>query len=112
MASRSDEIRWDRFPRVESTPEGKQWLEIQRMLGLAPNTVEAYGRGLEDFLGWCERSGAVATSASRADVAGYVGDLRARRRRSAGGGPMSGALPGASGWRDLAETAAALGVSV
>jgi len=78
MASRSDEIRWDRFPRVESTPEGKQWLEIQRMLGLAPNTVEAYGRGLEDFLGWCERSGAVATSASRADVAGYVGDLRAR----------------------------------
>ena len=74
----SDEIRWDRFPRVESNPDGKQWLEIQRMLGLARNTVEAYGRGLEDFLRWCESAETVARSASRADVAGYVGDLRDR----------------------------------
>lgn len=77
MAS-SNEIHWDRFPKVGGCPEGKQWLEIQRMLGLAPNTVEAYGRGLEDFLRWCERTEADARTASRADVAGYVGDLRAR----------------------------------
>lgn len=74
----SHEVRWDRFPKVASTSEGKQWLEIQRMIGLAPNTLEAYGRGLEEFLGWCERAKVVATAASRADVAGYVGHLRDR----------------------------------
>jgi len=76
MTVRSREICWSRFPIVVNTPEGKQWLEIQHMLGPAPNTVEAYGRGLEDFLGWCKRSGVVATAANRADIAGYVGNLR------------------------------------
>jgi site-specific recombinase XerD len=75
---RTYEIRWDRFPRVASTSEAKHWLEIQRMLGLAPNTIEAYGRGLEEFFGWCERSEVMAATASRADVAGYVGHLRDR----------------------------------
>ncbi len=78
MALRSDGILWDRFPAVERLSEGKQWLDIQHMLGLAPNTMDAYGRALEDFLGWCERRSVAATSASRADVAGYVGDLRQR----------------------------------
>lgn len=85
QSAHSHEIRWARFPKVASTPEGKQWLEIQRMLGLAPNTVEAYGRGLEDFLGWCKRFEVVATAASRADVAGYVGNLRDRPGHRGGG---------------------------
>ncbi len=78
MTGLSDDIRWDRFPTVESITEGKQWLEIQRMLGLATSTIDAYGRGLEDFLGWCERCQVIAVSATRADVACYVGDLRQR----------------------------------
>jgi len=78
MASRSNEIRWDRFPRVENSEAGKRWLEIQHMLGLAANTVEAYGRGLEDFLRWCEGAEIVAANAGRGDLAGYVGDLRSR----------------------------------
>ncbi len=78
QATRSHEIRWSRFIRVADTPEGKQWLEIQHMLGLSPNTIEAYGRGLEDFLGWCKQSEVVATAASRTDVAAYVGNLRDR----------------------------------
>jgi site-specific recombinase XerD len=78
MGSRSNEIRWDRFPRVQGTPEGKQWLDIQHMLGLAPNTVEAYGRGLEDFLRWCESADVKAVGAGRAELASYVGDLRSR----------------------------------
>ncbi len=78
MASRSKEIRWDRFPRVENSQAGKRWLEIQQMLGLAANTVEAYGRGLEDFLRWCEGAEVVAADAGRGDLAGYVGDLRSR----------------------------------
>lgn len=78
MGSRTTEIRWDRFPRVHSLEVGKKWLEIQHMLGLATNTVEAYGRGLEDFLRWCESAEVVAANAGRGDLAGYVGDLRSR----------------------------------
>jgi site-specific recombinase XerD len=78
MASRSGEIRWDRFPRVQVTAEGKKWLEVQHMLGLASNTIEAYARGLEDFLRWCKGAGVEAVSAGRAELASYVGDLRRR----------------------------------
>ena len=78
MASRPNDIRWDRFPRVQAAAEGKKWLEIQHMLGLAANTVEAYGRGLEDFLRWCESVGVEAAGAGRAELASYVGDLRSR----------------------------------
>ena len=81
MASRSSEIRWDRFPRVRGTVEGKKWLEIQHMLGLAPNSVEAYGRGLEDFLRWCEGANVAVACAGRAELACYVGDLRSRPGR-------------------------------
>jgi site-specific recombinase XerD len=79
MGKQAGEVRWERFPRVAGSPEGKQWLEIQAMLGLAQNTVEAYGRGLEDFLRWCGRSRVMAGSAGRDDVARYVVDLRQRR---------------------------------
>lgn len=78
MARRSNEIRWDRFPRLQGNAEGRKWLEIQHMLGLAPNTVEAYGRGLEDFLRWCEGTKVAAVDAGRAELASYVGDLRSR----------------------------------
>lgn len=78
MANHREEIRWEQFPHVESTPEGKQWLESQHQLGLAPNTVAAYGRALEDFLGWCQRRQVGPTAAGRAEVAGWVGDLRDR----------------------------------
>lgn len=78
MASRSSEIRWDRFPRVQRSAEAKKWLEIQHMLGLAANTVEAYGRGLEDFLRWCGGARIAPVKAGRAELARYVGDLRSR----------------------------------
>ena len=79
MDKQPGEVRWERFPSVAALPEAKQWLGIQSMLGLAHNTVEAYGRGLEDFLRWCARSQVVAGNAGRDDVARYVGDFRQRR---------------------------------
>ena len=56
MDKQPGEVRWERFPSVAALAEAKQWLGIQSMLGLAQNTIEAYGRGLEDFLGWCARA--------------------------------------------------------
>ncbi|MBN2196116.1 MAG: tyrosine-type recombinase/integrase [Polyangiaceae bacterium] len=78
MAGSAKEIRWDRFPRVEALTEGKKWLEIQHTLGLATNTIEAYARGLEDFLRWCKKSRVDGAKAGRAEVAGFIGDLRKR----------------------------------
>jgi integrase/recombinase XerD len=78
MVSEQKSVRWERFPRIASSQESKEWLEIQQMLGLAPNTVEAYGRGLEDFLAWCDRTQVRATEAGRAELSRYVGDLRSR----------------------------------
>lgn len=79
MGKQAGEVRWERFPTVAGSAEGKRWLEVQSMLGLAHNTVEAYGRGLEDFLRWCGCSRVIGGSAGRDDVARYVVDLRQRR---------------------------------
>lgn len=43
-------VRWERYPLVASMPTARAWLQIQGDLGLAANTVEAYGRGLEAYL--------------------------------------------------------------
>ena len=44
------EIDWSRYPFVAENDLGRRWLQIQCDLGLAQNTVEAYGRGLEEYL--------------------------------------------------------------
>src|SRR5258708_6462990 len=49
------EVHWDHYPLVASTPFAQEWLEIQAKIGLAPNTVEAYGRGLNDFLAFYQQ---------------------------------------------------------
>ena len=60
------------------------WLEMLVDLGRSPRTVEAYARGVVDYLGFCERSAVDVTGASRADVARYVRDLRERPGRHGG----------------------------
>ena len=49
------------------------------LLGLAPNTLDAYARGLDDFLGFCQKANISPVTATRADLARYVGDLRERQ---------------------------------
>lgn len=73
-----ESIEWFRYPRVAAHLRGRPWLESQVLLGLAPHTVEAYGRGAEDFLAFCDRAGVDAVAASRETILQYVGDLRGR----------------------------------
>lgn len=73
------EIQWGRFQRVEKNKDARSWLETQQMLGLADNTVMAYGRGVEDFLRWCADAKVDPLTAGRGDIAVYVGDLRNRK---------------------------------
>lgn len=75
------EVRWERYPLVAATPHARSWLAIQANLGLAPNTVEAYGRALQDFLAFSTRRAVAAETATREHIAAYVGDLTSRPNR-------------------------------
>jgi len=67
-----------RWPVVARCPEALAWLRMQADLGLAPRTLEAYGRGLADYLTVCEREGIAPLTAGQAEIARYVRDLARR----------------------------------
>jgi integrase/recombinase XerD len=71
--------RWDRYPRVAHSPDARSWLSIQASLGLSQNTIEAYGRALEDFLSFSADQSVTPEMATREHVATYVRDLSTRR---------------------------------
>ncbi len=49
-------ICWEHFPLLTVLPHARSWLTLQAALGLAPNTIAAYGRALEDYLAFCARN--------------------------------------------------------
>lgn len=51
---------------------------MQGNLSLAQNTIDAYGRALEDYLAFCARDGFSPESATREHIARYVHDLGSR----------------------------------
>lgn len=73
-----DEIPWTKYPAIAVEKTARKWLESQALLGLAKNTVEAYARGLEGFLVYCNVAGIDAVQATRENVIGFVGELRRR----------------------------------
>jgi integrase/recombinase XerD len=62
-------------------PFAVRWLELQRDLGRSPRTIDAYARSLSDYLRFCDRHGVDVIAAGRAEIAGYVRDLRERPGR-------------------------------
>jgi integrase/recombinase XerD len=74
----STDIDWHKFPRVAGQALPKAWLSFEAFRGLASNTVQAYGRALEDYLTFCEREEIVVTTATREHTARYLHDLRQR----------------------------------
>jgi integrase/recombinase XerD len=71
-------VLWDRYPLVARSPHARTWLTIQANLGLAPNTIDAYGRALQDYLAFCDRQTVAPDTAGRAQIAAYVRDLTTR----------------------------------
>ncbi len=90
----TNEPKWHRYPAVAEHQRARSWLEVEANLGHAENTVDAYGRGLEEYLAFCEETGVEPEAATRADVAAYVNRLRSRpnahgtnvKRLDSGGG--------------------------
>ena len=58
-----------------------EWLRVWADLGRAPRTIDAYARGLAEYLQVCEREGVDPVTANRAHVAGFVRESDARPSR-------------------------------
>jgi integrase/recombinase XerD len=67
-------------PSYRTIPMHPKKLELlsKRSSELTSNTLDAYARGLDDFLGFCQKASISPATATRADLARYVGDLRGR----------------------------------
>ena len=66
---------WDRYPAVAENHRAREWLQIQADLGLAHNTVDAYGRSLDCYLWFSADRRMDVISASRSHIAAYVSSL-------------------------------------
>lgn len=77
-----DTIEWFRYPLTAAHAYASRWITSETLLGLAANTLDAYARGIEDFLRFCEREQVDLLAATRETIARYIGDLRRRPRPS------------------------------
>lgn len=71
-------VRWEFYPLVAQTTTARTWLELQQRLQLAPKTIDAYGRSLNDFLAFCEERQICPEDVTREQVTLYVQDLATR----------------------------------
>ncbi|QSE85575.1 tyrosine-type recombinase/integrase [Rhodococcus koreensis] len=72
------EEKWPVLCRHERAAE---WLRIWTDLGRAPRTIDAYARGLAEYLLVCDREGIDPVVATRAQIALFVRELRTRPSR-------------------------------
>lgn len=72
------EEKWAVLGRHERAAE---WLRIWADLGRAPRTMDAYARGLAEYLEICERDSIDPLTAGRAQVASFVRELTSRSSR-------------------------------
>lgn len=82
------DIRWELYPLVATSERSRTWLQLQEYLQLAPKMIDAYGRYLNDFLDFCQRSGIIPEALTREQVTLYVHDL-AHRPNPRGGNVLS-----------------------
>ena len=68
----------DKWPVLGRHAQATDWLRLWTDLGRAPRTIDAYARGLADYLQMCEREGADPLTATRADIGIYVRELTER----------------------------------
>jgi integrase/recombinase XerD len=68
----------EKWPVIGRHERAAEWLQVWTDLGRAPRTIDAYARGLAEYLVMCERQGVEPLSATRAHVAVYVRELAER----------------------------------
>src|SRR5580698_1780659 len=76
-------IRWARCPLIAKHDYARRWLQTVADLGHARNTVEAYGRAVEEYICFTKSLGVTPETAKREHVAAYVRSLLMRNVSSA-----------------------------
>lgn len=76
------DIDWRRYPDVKECNWARDWLLLQKNVGLADATIDAYGRALQDYLSFCGRECIQPLTAKRDHVATYVNYLMTVPRNS------------------------------
>src|SRR5713226_2659478 len=71
-------VPWGHFPNVASYDYARRWLQFTANIGRAPNTVEAYGRALDDHLDFCGMVAADPLLLQADVIAAWIGDLHER----------------------------------
>jgi hypothetical protein len=84
----------ERWPVFGGHEQAATWLQIWTDLGRAPRTIDAYARGLAEYLLVCEREGVDPVTANRAHVAVFVRELTSRPRCCGAPRPGGPAGPG------------------
>jgi integrase/recombinase XerD len=59
----------DKWPVLRRHEQAAEWLSIWADLGRAPRTIDAYARGLAEYLEVCEHNDIDPVAATRAQVA-------------------------------------------
>lgn len=72
------EIDWSRYPLLAASPNARTWLTIRANLQLARNTIETYGRALEEYLAFSRQHAVVPDLADREHISRYVRHLAER----------------------------------
>ena len=71
----------ERWPVLGRHERAAQWLQVWSDLGRTPRTIDAYARGLAEYLEVCEHDGVDPVTATRAHVAVFVRELTTRPSR-------------------------------
>ena len=74
----------EKWPVLGRHGQAGVWLQIWADLGRAPRTIDAYARGLAEYLLMCEREDVDPIAANRAHVAVFVRELTSRPHRRGG----------------------------
>jgi len=62
----------ERYRRVSESPHARERLKFQAARGLAANTIEAYGRDLDCYLGFLETENIPFHSVIRPTIGAYI----------------------------------------
>ena len=66
---------WSRYPLAAAEPHARSWLTLLGNRGRSPATVDAYSRGLDQYLRFCRDHGLDALSATLGHVSLFVRHL-------------------------------------
>lgn len=71
----------EKWPVLGRHERAAGWLQVWTDLGRAPRTIDAYARGLAEYLEMCERENVDPPTANRAHIAVYGRELTSRPSR-------------------------------